>query len=77
MKDTAQDLLEKELAKKKDMTFNEDFISLTVMCYMKRNIKKLMLVPAKRSQMFWAALTAQFMVVIMLICMYQALVLNE
>ena len=77
MKNKAQHELEEELAKKTHVAFSEDFVSLTVKCYMKENIKKLMLVPAKRAQMFWAALTAQFMVVIMLICMYKALQMNE
>ena len=68
--DAAQHELEQQLACKKNVTFHEDFVSLTVMCYIKENIKNLMIVPAKRAQMFWAALMAQFMVIIMLICMY-------
>ena len=44
---------------------------------MKRNAKELMLVPAKRAQMLWSAITAQFIVVVMLLCLYHAVRINE
>ena len=54
---------------------------MTVKCYMKRNAKELMcglmLVPAKRAQMLWSAITAQFIVVVMLLCLYHAVRINE
>lgn len=65
------------MSAKKYAHFKEDFVSLTVLCYLKKNIDKLMIVPAKRAQMMWSALTAQFMVIVMLVCMYEALLMNE
>ena len=44
---------------------------------MKRNISKLMIVPAKRAQMFWSAVTAQFIIVVMLLCLHHAVQINE
>lgn len=76
-KSKRQEKFEQELSAKTHAQFNEDLVSLAVVSYLKENIDHLYLVPAKRAQIFWAALSAQFMVLVMLLCMYQALLMNE
>lgn len=73
----AQARLEEALASKEYMLLNEDFVTMTVLCYLKDNIRKFMIVPEKRAQMLWSALTVQFIVVCMLTCMLIAILQNE
>lgn len=47
-KSMKQQKLEKKLASKDYMEYNEDFVSLTVLAYLKTNIKKWYIVPEKR-----------------------------
>lgn len=66
--------LAEELAKKETTKFSEeDFVTLVVLCYLKGNTKELFLLPSKRAQMFWAALTAQLLVLILILCQYKAM----
>jgi hypothetical protein len=48
-----------------------------VLSYLKTNIKKYKIVPEKRAQMLYSALTVQLIVVLMLICMLTSIVTNE
>jgi hypothetical protein len=44
-----QQKLEKKLASKDFLEYNEDFVSLTVLAFLKDNIKKWYIVPEKRA----------------------------
>lgn len=56
-KSLKQQKLEKKLSSKKFLEYNEDFVSLTVLAYLKANIKDWSIVPEKRGQMLYSALS--------------------
>lgn len=68
-----------EHASKKDkITFmRKDFIIMTSLCYLDKNVKKYHIVSSKRSQLFWSAVTANFVTTNILLCMLYALLSNE
>jgi len=65
-----------EVLGEKEADFSEDFISMAALCFVQSNVDKMLIKPAKRAQMLWAALTAQFMVFLMLACQYKEIALN-
>lgn len=48
-----------------------------MLSYLKANVKKYKIVPEKRSQMLFSALSVQLIVVLMLVCMMASIVTNE
>lgn len=48
-KSKKQQKLEKKLASKDYLEYNEDFVSLTVLAFLKENIKNWYIVPEKRA----------------------------
>lgn len=76
-KSLKQQKLEKKLTSKRQFEYSEDFVALTVLCYLKENIRKYKIVPEKRGQMLYSALSVQLIVILMLICMMTSIVTNE
>jgi hypothetical protein len=61
------EVMEKELIHHKDeLEFEEDFIALTVLCYLKVNTEKYMINPTKHSQMLNSCLLVNSIVITML-----------
>lgn len=40
----------KKVVEKEHVEFGEDFVALTVLCYLKENMEKYLITPAKQSQ---------------------------
>lgn len=63
---------------KNQITFlKEDFIIMTALCYVKKNVREHTLVSEKRAKLFWSAVTANFVTTNMLLCMLYAAWTNE
>jgi hypothetical protein len=76
-KSLKQQKLEKKLSSKKFMQYSEDFVTLTVLAYLKDNVKNWCIVPEKRGQMLYSALSVQLIVYLMLFCMVSSIAENE
>jgi hypothetical protein len=72
------DCLEESILKEKDVfEYDEDFISLTVLCYTTLNVEKYMINPLKRAQMFNSCLLVQSVVIAMLLASLYGIYSNE
>ena len=59
------------------MEYDEDFTTMTVFCFLKKNVDKYQIVPEKRAKLFWSCLVVQFNVCAMLFAIYYGIATNE
>lgn len=58
----------RKIVEKDHVEFGEDFVALTVMCYLKDNTKKFLITPAKQSQMLHTVIMIMSCQIIMIAC---------
>ena len=66
-----------ELEDKEVEIFQEDYITLAVLCHLKQNVDKFFISDSKLGSILWAALSVQFSVITLLSAMLYAMVTNE
>lgn len=70
--------LEIELKQGKNkLELEEDFVTMTVLCYLKKNQDEFLIHETKQSQMFFSCMVAHFIVDSMLFAMLYAIITNE
>lgn len=62
---------------KKTLEAEEDYTTMTVLCYLKVNQEKYLIVPQKLGQMLYSCLMVHIVVIMMLLCMLYAININE
>jgi hypothetical protein len=68
---------EQFVADKSELEIEEDFFSLAVMCYLKKNASHFHVVAMKRSQLLYQALLVALVIFTMLFCMLYAMYIND
>jgi len=60
-----------------ELDYEEDFIAMTVLCYLKENKEKYLIHESKQAQMFYSCLLVYAMVNSFLACIYYEIVSNS
>lgn len=64
----------KKVVEKEHVEFGEDFVALTVLCYLKENMEKYLITPAKQSQNLHTTIVIMSCQLIMLTCMQYSMI---
>ena len=62
---------------KRELDADEDFTTMTMLCYLKANKEKYIIVPHKLGQMLYSCIMVHAVVYLMLFCMLYAISINE
>lgn len=69
--------LEDKLADKSHLHLHENFISLTVLCFLEKNVDEHFIVKQKRGSVLWACLMIMMLEIAMVVCISFAIYHNE
>ena len=63
----------RKVVEKDHVEFGEDFVALTVLCYLKQNMDKYLITPTKQSQNLHTAIMVMSCQIIMIVCIQSQL----